>query len=266
MMRAIDARIELIKAVADNYNNGCLVRVTERHHPLKRLRGTSPLYRDYLYWDDETTAFEVNRDVPIFVEKIRPYVETAGDVGTVLLVVEGLGWASRWTFSKLCATRAPVGVNAARVAARGRAAPSRGGLIHLTNAEGKARIGSSGTLVGRRGIFAVPESVAGKSTAMKVARTGLMPGKTGTFVRIPKTATGLFRQPVPVGPYSAWKHFGGVRYAPPGSINMLTGAFTPGSALFGPGSLIYGPDVVFWGGVGAAGGIYWCGESQQGGE
>jgi hypothetical protein len=62
-----------------------------------------------------------------------------------------------------------------------------------------------------------------------------------------------------------WKYLGGVRYAPPGSINMTTGAFTPGSALLGPRTLIYGPDVLFWGGAGTAGGIYLYGESQQGG-
>ncbi len=146
------------------------------------------------------------------------------------------------------------------------AAASKGNLIPLTNAEGEAGILSSRKLIGNRGIFAVPESVAAESTAMKVARTGLMPGETTTFVRVPEAATGLFKQPVPVGPYSAWKYFGGVRYAPPGSINMTTGALAPGSSLLGPRTLIYGPDVLFWGGVGTAVGIYLYGEPQQGGK
>jgi hypothetical protein len=103
-------------------------------------------------------------------------------------------------------------------------------LIHLTNAEGEAGVLSSGKLIGKHGIFAIPESAAGQGTLMRVARTGLTPGKTTTFVRIPGAANGQFQRPVPIGLYSMWKYLGGVRYAAAGSINMATGAISRGSA------------------------------------
>jgi len=141
---------------------------------------------------------------------------------------------------------------------------SRGnaGLIHLTDDAGYAGINQSQSLIGNRGIFAVPETVASESTALKVLRTGLDPAKTQNFVKVPDSATGLFQRPLPVGPYSAWKYFGGVRYGPAGSINTATGAFSPASTLFGPRSLIYGPDALFYGGAAASGGYYLSGEEE----
>lgn len=138
-----------------------------------------------------------------------------------------------------------------------------GNLIHLTDAAGEAGIMTSNSLNGSRGIFAVPSYVANESTALKVARTGLMPAQTSNFVNVPQAATSLFQRPVPIGPYSAWKYFGGVRYAAPGSINMSTGAFTPGSSLIGPKTLIYGPDAILYGGGGALGGYYLYNQSSQ---
>jgi hypothetical protein len=104
----------------------------------------------------------------------------------------------------------------------------------------------TGQLIGRHGIFAVPESVAGQSTVVQVARTGLMPANTANAIPIPQSAASLFRQPIPIGPYSAIKYLGGVQYAPPGSINMATGAFTSSSTLVGPGTMIYGTDAVIY--------------------
>jgi hypothetical protein len=101
-----------------------------------------------------------------------------------------------------------------------------GNLIHLTDAAGEAGIMTSNSLNGRRGVFAVPAYVGSESTALKVARTGLIPAQTSNFVSVPQAATGLFRRPVPIGPYSAWKYFGGVRFSPPGSVSMSTGAFS----------------------------------------
>lgn len=74
--------------------------------------------------------------------------------------------------------------------------------------------------------------------------------------KIPEGAADLFQQPVPIGPYSAWKYFGGVQYAPAGSLDTINGIFTPTSALIGPRTLIYGPDVLLYGGAATAGGLY----------
>jgi len=143
-------------------------------------------------------------------------------------------------------------------------APANAGrLVHLTDEAGRAGIGSSQQIIGRHGIFAVPESVAAESTAMKVVRTGLTPARTAQAVPIPDAAVPLFQRPVPIGPYSGWKYLGGVQYASPGSISTATGAFTPSATIIGPNMLIYGPDALFYGGVGAAGGIYWYGTSGQ---
>jgi hypothetical protein len=138
------------------------------------------------------------------------------------------------------------------VVARARVAPPSGGLgeeplTHLTSPEGKAGIEGSGQLVGKKGIFAVPAPVADESTLAKVVRTGLTPDKTTDSVPVPGAATGLFEQPTPIGPYSLLKRLGGVRFAPPGSIDVTTGAFTPSGALVGPAALIYGPDFLAYG-------------------
>ena len=154
------------------------------------------------------------------------------------------------------------GAKGLRSAKAARSDPPSGNLIHLTNAQSESRILSSGILTGRRGIFAVPENIATESTGMRILRTGLMPSDTTTFVRVPKVMAGLFKQPVPLGPYSLWKYLGGVRYAPPGSINITKGTFMHGPTLVGPKTLMYGPDVLFWGGVGT----YWYNQSQHGGE
>jgi hypothetical protein len=134
-------------------------------------------------------------------------------------------------------------------------------LVHLTDTTGLSGITDSQTIIGNHGIFAVPESVAEESTLVKVLRTGLTPSRTAEAVPIPDAAAGIFQSPTPIGPYSAWKYFGGVQYTSPGSISTVTGAFTPSSTIVGPNMLIYGPDVLFYGGVGTAGGLYWYGTS-----
>jgi hypothetical protein len=125
-------------------------------------------------------------------------------------------------------------------------------LIHLTNPKGKVGINETGELRGSHGIYGVPEKAATEGTPMRVIRTGLPPSQPTQQVPIPDAALGNFKRPVPIGPYSAWKYFGGVWYARPGSINMTTGVLTPSSSLIGPGVLIYGPDVLFYVVVGTA--------------
>jgi hypothetical protein len=92
----------------------------------------------------------------------------------------------------------------------------------------------------------VPADAADQSTLMKVLRTGIEPGKTARTIVIPEGANGLFEQPAPIGPYSLMKRLGGVRFAPPGSIDLATGAFTPAAGGVSPRILIYGPDVLIW--------------------
>lgn len=128
-------------------------------------------------------------------------------------------------------------------------------FVHLTDEAGLAGINQSGCIVGRHGIFAVPTFVAAESTGWKIARTGLPPAKTTQFLPIPGGSQCLFQKPLPIGPYSAWKFFGGVHYAPPGAISTTSGAFTPGWSLMGPKTLIYGPDALFYGGAAATGGL-----------
>jgi hypothetical protein len=125
--------------------------------------------------------------------------------------------------------------------------PAPSGLIHLTNDTGLGGITRTSTIIGQHGIYAVPDYVAGESTAMKVLRTGLMPGNTQNAVPIPNAATSLFQRPLPIGPYSAWKYFLGVRYAAPGVINTVDGSFTATPSLIGPRTLIYEPDGLFYG-------------------
>jgi hypothetical protein len=172
------------------------------------------------------------------------FSQRVGGGGLITLLTAGAGEAAQ-------------GLRAGGAVAEGGDALSASqGLVHLTDTAGATGISESGSIVGRNGIFAVPSYVADESTAMKVLRTGLTPARTTDGVPIPSAAEGLFQQPVPIGPYSAWKYFGGVRYASPGAISTATGAFTPVPSLLGPGSLIYGPDALFWGGVGTAGAIY----------
>jgi hypothetical protein len=136
-------------------------------------------------------------------------------------------------------------------------------LVHLTDAAGKAGIETSGHIVGRHGIFALPETVGNQSTILKVLRTGLPPSRTIHAIPIPEAAKDVFRCPVPIGPYSAWKYFSGNYYAPPGSISTATGAFTPGTSLIGPTELIYGPDGAIYVGIATAEGLYWYATSTE---
>lgn len=144
---------------------------------------------------------------------------------------------------------------------------TRGGLsqlVHLTDDAGQFGIAKTGTINGSHGIFAVPAHVAQESTALKVLRTGLTPGRTKNAVPIPDEALELFKRPVPVGPDSGWKFFGGVRYAPAGSLSTATGELARSGSLIGPKVLIYGPDCVFYVGIATAGGLYIYGQTGGG--
>jgi len=121
----------------------------------------------------------------------------------------------------------------------------------LTGEAEASLIGASKKLIGKRGIFAIPETVAERAgTLERVVRTGLSRDKTTKLIRIPEAAAGEFTQPTPIGLYSGWKRLGGVRYARPGSILLegstegAAGTFIPSSSLIGPRTLIYGPDVL----------------------
>ncbi len=160
---------------------------------------------------------------------------------------------------------------AVRIARHGdellRVGPRRGlsQLVHLTDDAGQFGIAKTGTINGSHGIFAVPAHVASESTALKVVRTGLWPPtKTKNAIPIPDEALELFKRPVPVGLYSGWKYFGGVRYAPAGSLSTATGALSRTSSLIGPKVLIYGPDGVFYVGIATAGGLYIYGQAGGG--
>ena len=120
-------------------------------------------------------------------------------------------------------------------------------LVHFTSNEGAAGIASSGRITGKSGIFAVPESAAAQGSFMRMARTGLSPSSTTNLVSIPEAATGLFSRVVPIGPYSALRAIGGVRFTAPGALNIGTGIFTAGGSRVLPYALIYGPDVAIYG-------------------
>ena len=133
-----------------------------------------------------------------------------------------------------------------------------GRLVHLTDEAGEAAIGASKRLTGKHGIFAIPEEVAERAgTLERFARTGLDPRKTTQLVKIPEGAVAEFQRPWAIGPYSAWKRFGGVRFARPGSILMpgsaegAAGTLIPSSTLLGPRLSIYGTDALIYATVGA---------------
>lgn len=117
-------------------------------------------------------------------------------------------------------------------------------LTHLSSAKGEAAIRASGELRGKQGIFAIPSRFANESTAMKVARTGLEPHSTTNQISVPEAANKLFVKAQPMGPYSLIKWLGGVYYAPPGAIDLATGALTPSGAVVGGDALIYAPDLL----------------------
>lgn len=117
-------------------------------------------------------------------------------------------------------------------------------LVHLTSETGHTGINTTGQLNGRNGIFAVPETALGQPTAVRVLRTGVMPSTTTHGIPLPAAANAHFRQPIPIGPYSLIKRLGGVRFAPAGSIDIVTGAYKGTGSLVGPRTLIYGPDIL----------------------
>jgi len=121
-------------------------------------------------------------------------------------------------------------------------------LIHSTDAAGSAGIfRSSGQIAGRGGIFALPASKAGRGTVAHPVLTGISPSRTTHIVQIPTPATAAFRGVVPIGPYSALKALGGVRFSAPGTVNLATGAFTQTGSMLVPYASIYGVDAFIYG-------------------
>jgi hypothetical protein len=127
------------------------------------------------------------------------------------------------------------------------AAGGEGGLIHFTSEAGEAGIKSSAELIGKKGIFALPESAASRSPVTHAMLTGLSPAKTAKVVQIPSSAVGSFQRVVPIGIYSAMKAIGGVRFTAPGIINISTGAFTQTGSILVPYAAVYGPDLLIYG-------------------
>jgi RHS repeat-associated protein len=125
-------------------------------------------------------------------------------------------------------------------------------LIHFTNAAGETGITASDQLIGQNGIFALPGTAAQRSTAMHYVLTGLPPAKTTNVVQIPAGAAPAFQRVIPIGPYSALKAAGGVRFTAPGVIDMTTGEFTQTGSILRPYTLVYGTDIVVYGSSAAA--------------
>ena len=141
-------------------------------------------------------------------------------------------------------------------------------LVHLTSKASEAEILASRELRGARGIFALEREVAeGAGTAERVLRTGLSPEQTKALVGIPEAAGGQFARPWAIGPYSAWKRFGGVHFSNPGTIVLgpegAAGTFLPSSSLIGPRTLIYGPDIAGYTMAGGVGVYLWTRDSRK---
>lgn len=119
-------------------------------------------------------------------------------------------------------------------------------LVHLTSEAGEAGITESGTVNGAKGIFAVPEKIAEKSTLTKVLGTGLSPAKTVRTIPLPEAANAHFEEVLPLGPYSFMKSLAGVRIAPPGALGVESGALAQTGSMLAPRALIYVPDMLIY--------------------
>ncbi|WP_437608249.1 RHS repeat-associated core domain-containing protein [Sorangium sp. So ce834] len=160
----------------------------------------------------------------------------------------GIGGAG-YSLAKL-GIKALRGTVARKLAAKA-AASGEGGLIHFTSEAGEAGIKSSGELIGKHGVFALPESAASRSPVTHALLTGLSPAKTARVVQIPGSAAGAFQRVFPIGIYSAMKAAGGVRFTAPGVISMTTGAFTQTGSILVPYAAVYGPDLLIYGAAAA---------------
>lgn len=135
-------------------------------------------------------------------------------------------------------------------------APNTRPLVHLTDPQGATGIGSSNVLRGSQGIYALPAGAQNQNAAVRVLRTLLRPAQTNSSVLVNPNASGVFRQPVPMGPLSTYQRLMGVYRAPAGQINQLTGAFTPSASRLAniTGQFFpYGVDGMLWITAGAAG-------------
>lgn len=122
------------------------------------------------------------------------------------------------------------GKEAAEVAGRNVAGGE--GLKHLTSPAAKEAIEGSGKLGGEWGLFAlesakVPASQAGRRAATLVSRA------QSAEIKIGAEASAVFARPPRFGPFSASRHYLGVRSSPLGSLNLRTGEFVAGEILKG---------------------------------
>jgi hypothetical protein len=117
------------------------------------------------------------------------------------------------------------------------------GLTHFTTNAGLEGIGRSGALRGAEGIFALPDATRAESGAIRsLFNAGISPAATHPLA-IPAEALQHFERPLVAGPYSAWKRLGGVRYAPPGEIDMMTGALNATGSIWQPRLRMIAPDI-----------------------
>jgi hypothetical protein len=136
-------------------------------------------------------------------------------------------------------------------AAKAAKTPISGGLTHYTTPQTSALIkeGSAlappNTLLGRsNGMFALPSSSEGGSNAVRsLLQAGISP-KSSVPIPIPQSAVSNFENIAPIGPYSLWKSLGGAKMAPPGKLDLASGAFTPTGSMAAARARFYAPDLL----------------------
>lgn len=136
-------------------------------------------------------------------------------------------------------------------AARAAKTPISGGLTHYTTPEiaeqiamGSAKAPPNTLLGGANGMFALPAaSEKGSNLTRSLLQAGISP-KSTVPISIPEAAVSQFENIAPVGPYSLWKSLGGAKMAPPGQLNLTTGAFEPAGSMALARARFYAPDAI----------------------
>ena len=188
-------------------------------------------------------AVQATRAIPAAAEAAPAVARVAPTVARVApTVAEAAPAAARVapTAARVAPTVAEAAPAAARVAptaaqvapAATEAAPAAvagaRGLVHRTT-EAAAQAIRSGNTLGRGGttLYAGPPSLAQASGLGITLRTGLLPSQATSVLTLPEAATGAFRVPGVIGPFTTWQRLSGTVYsAGAGTINMTTGAFT----------------------------------------
>ncbi|MCG8053472.1 MAG: hypothetical protein JAZ15_19940, partial [Candidatus Thiodiazotropha endolucinida] len=99
-------------------------------------------------------------------------------------------------------------------------------LVHLTSPEIIPKLSSQ---LGKGGstVYAATESISQYSMPIRFLRTGIgSVEKLKGVKEIPTYASGAFRKPVVIGPFSTWQRASGARFTPgAGFVNLKTGRF-----------------------------------------